>query len=373
MTTQEKVLMLFAECNPVPGPADLDLNDSLFTADLTELDLGTTEMTELKSNELAPVPAPGWRSLILGVAAGAIVIAGAVLLGATDDGPVAGVPTFAASTTVTRSSGAADFLIDLTSGELTPLPSAILNSLDPDQPFDPPAHGRYAASSDGSLLAFVGNGSDGSSEVFVASLDGTGVRQVTSHPTDVIAPAWSPDRTLIAYLGSEGVFVVDVATGKATQVRGVPAGAGGPQFTPDGTSLLYTFPSDRDHQLLIVPIDGGNSTVLVGREQGMGAAGFGSLSPNGSLVTMLGHRINGPGAALFVATTDGSEPRATGLHTGNCLPYPVGAWSPDGSRIVCSGEAREVLVVNVATGYGTPVAEGTGAIWVDDHTLLIID
>ena len=373
MTTRERVLMLFAECNPVPGLAELDLSGSLPTADLSDLHSGTREMTELKSNESAPVLTPGWRSLILGVAAAAIVVAGAILLEVADDKPVVDRATSATSTTVMGSDVAADYVIDLNTGEMTPLPALVLSTLDPDQPFDPPAHGRYAVSSDGLLLAYVGNGSDGSPEVFVAGLDNNDVRQMTNHPTDVIAPAWSPDGAMIAYLGSEGLFVVDVATGEATQVQGVPAGAGGPQFTPDGTSLLYTFPSDRDHELFIVPIDGGNSTVLVGREQGMGAAAFGSLSPDGSLVTMLGHKINGPGAGLFLATTDGSEPRSMGLHSGNCRSYPAGAWSPDGSRIVCSGDTREILVVNVATGHAMPVAEGTGAIWVNDDVLLIID
>lgn len=211
--------------------------------------------------------------------------------------------------------------------------------------------------------------------MFVAGLDKKDVRQVTNHPTDVIAPAWSPDGAMIAYLGSEGLFVVDVATGEATQVPGVPAGSGGPQFTPDGKSLLYTYPSDRNHQLLLAPIAGGNSTVLVGREQGMDA-GFGSLSLDGSLVTMLGNEIDGPGALLFLATTDFSEVLQMGP-ADSCAPYPAGTWSPDGRRIVCSG-ARAVTVIEfdpreVKLVASEHVAEGTGAIWVDDHTLLIID
>ena len=333
-------------------------------------------LTELKS-KVAAMPESDSRRLILGMAAGAIFIAGTVLLWSLDNTTVA-VPAASATSMPATASGepVVDYVIDLDTGEMTPLPAAILSSLEPDKPFDPPAHGRYAASSDGSLLAFVGNGSDGNSEVFVAGIDGTGVRQVTNHPTDVVAPAWSPDGAMIAYLGSEGLFVLDVATGEATQVPGVPAGASGPQFTPDGKSLLYTFPSDRNHQLLIIPIDGGNSTVLVGQEQGMDA-GFGSLSPEGSLVTMLGNRIGGPGALLFLAATDGSELLQLGP-ADYCASYPAGTWSPDGSRIVCSGVTRAVTVVEVdpeevkfvASAF---VAEGTGAIWLDDHTLLVVD
>ena len=393
----DAALVALQEANPVPDMEalrrsmaeagvfieDREANGNEHTIDSANRDEGhpsefpTAHLTELKSKDLAPVLTFDSRRLILGMAAGAIFIAGTVLLWAMDNTTVAAPATSATSTPATASGvPAVDYMIDLDTGGITPLPAAILSSLDPDKPFDPPAHGRYAASSDGSLLAYVGNGTDGSSEVFIAGIDGTGARQVTNHPTDVIAPAWSPDGAMIAYLGSEGLFVLDVATGEATQVRGVPAGAGGPQFTPDGKSLLYTFPSNTNHQLLIVPIDGGNSTVLIGREQGL-AAGFGSLSPDGSLVTMLGNEIDGPGALLFLATTDGSELLPLGP-ADYCASYPAGTWSPDGSRIVCSGVTRAVTVIEfdpraiklVASEF---VAEGTGAIWIDDHTLLVVD
>jgi hypothetical protein len=44
--------------------------------------------------------------------------------------------------------------------------------------------------------------------------------------------------------------------------------------------------------------------------------------------------------------------------------------SPDGSRIVCS-EATRIIVIDIATGAASPVAQGRGAIWLDDLTLLV--
>jgi hypothetical protein len=37
---------------------------------------------------------------------------------------------------------------------------------------------------------------------------------------------------------------------------------------------------------------------------------------------------------------------------------------------VCS-EASKVIVVDITTGAVTPVANGRGVIWLDDHTLLV--
>jgi hypothetical protein len=49
---------------------------------------------------------------------------------------------------------------------------------------------------------------------------------------------------------------------------------------------------------------------------------------------------------------------------------PAGTWSPDSGRIVCS-DGTAITVVDVATGVASNVAEGSSAIWLDRHTLLV--
>ena len=296
-----------------------------------------------------------------------------------------------------------DYVIDLDTGVMTPLPEAIVRSLG----------GRfgnqYAVSPDGSRLAYVKTRVDHPNlgfqegelkddQIFIAGIDGTGVRQVTHAPNGAWSPAWSPDGTRIAYEALDsgrllGLYVLDVASGESTQITGVnvdyqragdiyPRQPLEPQFTPDGSSLVYTGGSkghqviwttggSNGHQVIwTVPVAGGESTLLIGPDWNLRAAENGSLSPDGSLLTFLGSQIGGPGGR-WVANTDGTDRRLLPSVYGiPCRSTPTGTWSPDGSRIVCS-EASKVIVLDIATGAATPVASGRGAIWLDDRTLLV--
>jgi Tol biopolymer transport system component len=277
------------------------------------------------------------------------------------------------------------YVIDLTTREMTPLPRAIIGSLATGK-FD-----RFAVSPDGSSLAFVGDGVDGSPQIFIAGGDRTprggrtGLRQVTHDPRRATSPAWSPDGTMIAYEGNGGgdrpnIFVLDVATEESKQIthesRPCPCPLG-PQFTPDGSSIIYTGGTDSSPVVRAVPVAGGKSTLLIGPGEGLTDAGNASLSPDGSLATFLAggfpesDEIEHCGPCRFLANADGTDKR---IITG-WIASPAGAWSPDGTRIVLAddtdGVPPTIRVVDAATGEAATVAEGRMAIWVDDDTLLV--
>jgi Tol biopolymer transport system component len=271
-----------------------------------------------------------------------------------------------------------DYILDLETGVETPLPEAILRSLGEYRE----SGGMYAVSNDGSRLAYVVHDGD-RPQIFIAGIDGSHVRQVTRDPKGANAPAWSPDATKIAYLRGNGyvhvLTVLDVASGETTQVSDETLAPyqdarGFAQFTPDGSSLLYT---SADYRLRTVPADGGRSTLFIGPDGGLSDALHGSLSPDGALVTYMASGDPTPdparfgdhcGACRFIANADNTDKRVVRW----CLSNPAGTWSPDSSRIVCTDpEDGFVYIISAETGSATRVAVGSAAIWINDRTLLV--
>ncbi|HEX8407551.1 MAG TPA: PDZ domain-containing protein [Thermoanaerobaculia bacterium] len=108
-------------------------------------------------------------------------------------------------------------------------------------------------------------------DLWVANVDGSGVRRLTSHPGIEGSPRFSPDGKWIAfsgeYDGNTDIYAVAAEGGVPRRLTWHP-GEDLPQgFTPDGASVVFTSPREvytmRYRQLFTVPVTGGAVAKLL--------------------------------------------------------------------------------------------------------------
>jgi dipeptidyl aminopeptidase/acylaminoacyl peptidase len=80
--------------------------------------------------------------------------------------------------------------------------------------------------------------------LWMVSIDGLSLRQVTSAKATDGSPRWSPDGRTIAFIsnrgGSSQIWTIDVAGGEARQRTTFPVDVDNAQWSPDGTRLAFS-------------------------------------------------------------------------------------------------------------------------------------
>jgi dipeptidyl aminopeptidase/acylaminoacyl peptidase len=262
-------------------------------------------------------------------------------------------------------------LVDLRTGDVTPLPESILGGV------------AYFTSPDRTMFAYNPPCCSRPDPAFVANVDGTGVREVTPDGVDGFGVRWSPDGSMLVYQGRDAttreignLFVVDVATGETTQITDLdPATYGwwhlGPTFGPDGETIVFHVPRGPEQEttrwdLWSVPVAGGEPSLLV-RD-----ASNAAYAPDGGTIAYVdAPRGYWASPRLMIADADGDDPSV--LVEGDQIEYP--RWSPDGTRIVYA-DVDGIHIVDVFSGRTSLVAEGSGtattiADWFGDDGLVV--
>ncbi len=107
--------------------------------------------------------------------------------------------------------------------------------------------GLPAASPDGSRVAFQVRTTDvaanrGRFDLWLARVDGSGVRRLTTHPDNDTDPQWSPDGAFVYFVSTRGgsaqVWRVAPSGGEAEQVSKLPTDINGFRLFPDGRRLI---------------------------------------------------------------------------------------------------------------------------------------
>jgi Tol biopolymer transport system component len=231
----------------------------------------------------------------------------------------------------------------------------------------PPAPAHPDVSPDGSRVVFQA-GVDGTWEIWIATIDGSGARVLVHCVTPCInldAPAWSPDGAEVAFsrLDEHGdelpssLDVVDVETGVVRTVSTTKSGLAlaEPRWSPDGRSLVATLEDHREadgklqehpvsSRLVILRLDAPADLVFLtpsGRD-----ASYPDWHPADSRILFEAGRgiwwddIGAAASSLFVINADGSGERSIIEPGPNDPVVWMPTWTADGEAVLATSTTR---------------------------------
>jgi Tol biopolymer transport system component len=233
------------------------------------------------------------------------------------------------------------------------------------------------------LVLFSGQIGGAGPDVVVQHVDGTGRVSLTGGAGSAVAPAWSPDGSIVAFassLASRGTGEVEVyvvaadGTGLRAVTHDAPIGHSrfSPTWSPDGTQLAYLekTPStgSTSSDVWTISAAGGSPRRLTtdgGDKQGV------AWQPHGSLLLFERPEATSVWGLWTIDVRSGAEHRIADV-----LPYQGGVstyWSPDGTRLAFPDRQSHVAVA-AADGSGlhelnSLSSRGTPA-WSPDGTAL---
>jgi Tol biopolymer transport system component len=262
-------------------------------------------------------------------------------------------------------------------------------------------------------IVWASNRAGGNLDLFVRSLDGEGIRQVTHTPANETVPVWSPDGTQIAFMSfqedlasldldtSPGQIKLMNADGTGMRELTAPepqsgaltwspdgkriafathshievmrtdgarrrrlADVGGyedwPSWAPDGDRILVTSSESGREELVTIRADGSSSTRLSQK------GSEGAWSPDGQSIAFASNRDGEPEAddprdwndEIYVMPRDGSHATRITRIPGNDHWPP--AWSPDGRHIAFTSDGcKDNWEILIADTQGSRVLNAT--------------
>ena len=187
-------------------------------------------------------------------------------------------------------------------------------------------------------LAFYSD-RDGNPEIYVMSIDGSGLARLTNDPGFDDSPALSPDGRQVAFLTARHdptpqfpnlkyeIYVMNADGSNQRRLTTTEAAEDHPAWSPDGRWISFDADYDGDgfYEIYILQPDGSNLTRLT---SGSYNDQFADWSPDGKKIAFSSDR-NG-NWDIFVMNSAGSNQQPlTGSPNWELFP----AWSPDGKQI----------------------------------------
>jgi Tol biopolymer transport system component len=159
-------------------------------------------------------------------------------------------------------------------------------------------------------------------DIAVIDTDGTGLKVLTDGKANHGFPSWAPDGKRLVYRSSDGktggLFILDIATGKTTELKTSSTRVNFPAWSPTGDLIAFTSYLDGDYEICTLKSDGTGEKRLT---HSPGNDAHCAWSPDGKWIAFVSQRggfkdevalypYNGQAyGKIYVMRSDGSDVR----------------------------------------------------------------
>ena len=209
-------------------------------------------------------------------------------------------------------------------------------------------------------IAFLSN-RDGSNEIYVMNVDGSGLTRLTNNDAEEGYPAWSPDGRRIAFeSGQDGnteIYVMNADGSGQTRLTDNALTDWSPAWLPDGNRIAFASDRDGNWEIYVMNADGSGQTRLTDN----GAIDMiPTWSPDGQHIAFQSDRDGN--WEIYVMNADGSgQSRLTNAVADDTAP----AWSPDGRQIAFTSSRDGNPEIYVMNADGSGQTRLTDAAYID--------
>jgi len=231
-------------------------------------------------------------------------------------------------------------------------------------------------STDGSTLVYASTQHRATADIYVKSVHGQAVTQLTNDPAQDVMPAISPDGQRVAFCsnraGSWDVFVVGIGGGQPVQITMESTHELHPTWSPDGRRLAFCRLNPRSRQWELWVVEAANPTAA----RFIGHGLMPEWSPTGDLIAYQKPRDRGERlySIWTVSFSEGEARNPTEVASDPEVAFVNPTWSPDGTRLAFAAVANpsgpivgglgfkpgssQIWMVNVDGSGRTPLTEG---------------